>query len=143
MSPRHRVLLGVAAVAAVVSTVASGDEAAYSTTPPTSASSEVSGAGSTAGATVPTLAWRDCPPAPSGSAPTDGFECATASVPMDYAAPHGDTFELAVIKRSADDEAAFFATGPQAVPRTDDELAAFVRFRDRFNQKCVDHATTC
>lgn len=52
---------------------------------------------------VPTLDWGACPPAPAHSASVDGFECATAVVPMDYTHPRRGTFALAVIKHPAED----------------------------------------
>jgi pimeloyl-ACP methyl ester carboxylesterase len=55
-------------------------------------------------ADVPTLEWGSCPPAPKGSASTEGFECAPAAVPMDYSKPGGETFELALIRSSARDQ---------------------------------------
>ena len=54
---------------------------------------------------VPTLTWSSCPAAEQGGASVQGFECATAVVPMDYAQPGGDTFSLAVIKYPAQDQA--------------------------------------
>ncbi len=60
---------------------------------------------------VPTLNWAACPPAPEGSASTDGFLCASAVVPMDYAQPgNGSTFTLAVIKHPAASTAARIGT---------------------------------
>lgn len=40
------------------------------------------------------VSWRSC---------SDGFECATVKVPLDYAKPSGDTVPLAVSRRPADD----------------------------------------
>ena len=45
-------------------------------------------------AATPTLAWSDC---------SDGFQCATAAVPLDYAKPKGATIDLALIKLPASD----------------------------------------
>ncbi len=45
---------------------------------------------------VPTLEWVDC---------GDGFECATAEVPLDHDRPRRETIELAVIRRPAPDPA--------------------------------------
>jgi pimeloyl-ACP methyl ester carboxylesterase len=45
---------------------------------------------------VPQLAWTDC---------GDGFECATARVPLDYDRPHGETIELPLIRKPASDPA--------------------------------------
>ena len=41
------------------------------------------------------IAWRDC----------DSFECASIEVPLDYAHPSGDTIELAILRRRANDRA--------------------------------------
>lgn len=49
-------------------------------------------------APVPVLHWGQCPTPPPGSASVDGFQCATATVPVDYTQPDGSTFSLAVIK---------------------------------------------
>ena len=52
-------------------------------------------AGATAGApTVPTLEWRDC---------GNGFECATALVPLDYTRPTGRKISLGLIRQPATD----------------------------------------
>jgi pimeloyl-ACP methyl ester carboxylesterase len=48
------------------------------------------------GAPVPKLDWRAC---------DDGFQCATAEVPRDYARPNGAKVSLAVIRRTAVDQA--------------------------------------
>ncbi|NUS45854.1 MAG: alpha/beta fold hydrolase [Mycobacteriaceae bacterium] len=47
-------------------------------------------------ASTPVLEWSDC---------GDGFQCATATVPLDYADPHGATASLALLKRPAADPA--------------------------------------
>ncbi len=47
------------------------------------------------GVAVPELDWRDC---------DDGFECATAAVPRDYARPWGPKVRLALIRRPAVDQ---------------------------------------
>jgi pimeloyl-ACP methyl ester carboxylesterase len=48
------------------------------------------------GPPVPTLDWTDC---------GDGFQCATAVVPLDYQHPRGETIELALIRKPALDQA--------------------------------------
>jgi pimeloyl-ACP methyl ester carboxylesterase len=50
-----------------------------------------------AAAPVPVLDWRDC---------HAGFQCATATVPRDYAHPRGPTLQLAVIRWPAKNQAA-------------------------------------
>jgi len=55
---------------------------------------------------VPKLSWQQCPAAAKDAAPTDGLLCATATVPMDYADPAAGSFNLALIKAPALDEAA-------------------------------------
>jgi pimeloyl-ACP methyl ester carboxylesterase len=54
---------------------------------------------------IPALNWAACPSAAEGNASTDGFLCATAVVPMDYAQPANGTFNLALIKYPARDAA--------------------------------------
>lgn len=51
-------------------------------------------ASSHGGVPVPQLNWTDC---------GDGFECATAKVPLDYDRPRGRTTELALIRKPATD----------------------------------------
>src|SRR5438067_13711832 len=45
---------------------------------------------------VPVLDWTAC---------GDGFQCATASVPQDYADPSGPQYQLAVVRLPARDQA--------------------------------------
>ena len=45
---------------------------------------------------VPALAWTAC---------EDGFECATATVPLDYSKPHGRTISIALTRLPATDRA--------------------------------------
>ena len=59
---------------------------------------------------VQVLAWDACPPAAAGAASTDGLQCATAPVPMDYADPSGPGFSLALIKAPARDPATRIGT---------------------------------
>ncbi|MEV6682788.1 alpha/beta fold hydrolase [Streptomyces erythrochromogenes] len=59
----------------------------------------VSGAGAAAGPPVPVLSWGPC------TGPQDGFECATARVPLDHRRPGGPTIALAVTRRPAADPA--------------------------------------
>ncbi|GHF19582.1 hydrolase [Amycolatopsis deserti] len=67
-------------------------------------------------APTPVLAWSGC---------GDGFECATAAVPLDYRRPRGRTIDLAVIKLPAADRARRIGTlfvnfggpGPSGVDR--------------------------
>jgi pimeloyl-ACP methyl ester carboxylesterase len=49
-----------------------------------------------ASASVPTLDWKPC---------DDGFECATAKVPLDHARPYGRKIDLALIRARAVDPA--------------------------------------
>ncbi|WP_330300199.1 alpha/beta hydrolase [Streptomyces sp. NBC_00503] len=53
---------------------------------------------------VPALSWGACDGADPGG-PGDGFECATAQVPLDYRRPTGRTIPLAVTRRLAADRA--------------------------------------
>ena len=48
------------------------------------------------------LAWSDC---------SDGFQCATIGVPMDYDDPHGTQLSLAMIKLPATDPATYSRYG--------------------------------
>ncbi|MER5727155.1 alpha/beta hydrolase [Streptomyces sp. NPDC002138] len=50
---------------------------------------------------VPALSWAPC----ADGTPGDGFECATAQVPLDYREPTGRTIPLAVTRRLAADRA--------------------------------------
>lgn len=51
---------------------------------------------------VPVLSWGPCDGADPGD-PGDGFECATAQVPLDYRLPTGRTIPLAVTRHLAAD----------------------------------------
>ena len=53
-----------------------------------------------AAAPVPALHWKPC--AERGQ---EGFDCATAQVPLDYSRPRGRTIELALIRHKATDPA--------------------------------------
>lgn len=55
--------------------------------------------------TVPVLAWRSC-----GDPAQAGFDCATASVPLDHARPGGEMIDLAVIRHRATDRGARIGT---------------------------------
>ncbi|WP_328619104.1 hypothetical protein [Streptomyces sp. NBC_00354] len=57
-----------------------------------------------AAAPVPVLSWGPCDAADADD-PGDGFECATARVPLDYRRPTGRTIPLAVTRRLAADPA--------------------------------------
>ena len=67
-------------------------------------------------APTPALTWADC---------ADGFQCATAGVPLDYANPYGAKIDLALIKLPASDPAHRIGTlfvnfggpGPSGVDR--------------------------
>ncbi len=76
----------------------------------------------TSGVRVPRLVWRRC----TGRG-QEGFQCATARVPLNYRYPRGSVIELAVIRHRASDQArrlgtAFFnpggpgGSGVQALP---------------------------
>ncbi|HYH45799.1 MAG TPA: alpha/beta fold hydrolase, partial [Thermoanaerobaculia bacterium] len=91
---------------------------------------------------VPTLTWNACPPAPEGSASTDGLFCATAVVPIDYAQPGKGKFSLAMIKHPARDAARRMGTifwnpggpsdvGTQYLPAAINGFPA--RLRERFD----------
>ena len=57
-------------------------------------------ASSASGTTAPRLSWHPC-----ASPEQQGFECATAPVPLDYQNPGGAKIDLAVIRHLADDPA--------------------------------------
>ena len=85
MSRRAVRLRGVAVVLAMLGSAAVVSPAvAQESAPP----------GGVAGVTVPELAWTDC---------GDGFQCATATVPLDYDDPAGPGIDLALIRLPASD----------------------------------------
>jgi pimeloyl-ACP methyl ester carboxylesterase len=81
---------------------------------------------------VPRLSWAPC---------DDGFQCATAQVPLDYQHPDGATVSLAVIEHLATDPAGaagtLFLNGGGPGPQIDGFVAGFAGFpaplRERFN----------
>jgi pimeloyl-ACP methyl ester carboxylesterase len=84
---------------------------------------------------VPRLVWRRC----SGKG-QEGFQCATARVPLDYRHPRGSVIELAVIRHRASDQArrlgtVFFnpggpgGSGVQALPSILSALPAVLAAR--------------
>lgn len=60
----------------------------------------ISPASATDAIPVPVLNWQPC-----ASSSEAGFQCATAQVPIDYAAPKAGSFTLALIRHPADDPA--------------------------------------
>lgn len=89
--PRKRVVWGIALVLiAVTALLGTAHEAATATTLPAPP--------------VPVLSWGPCDGADPED-PGDGFECATAQVPLDYRRPSGRTIPLAVTRRLAADPA--------------------------------------
>ncbi|WP_395729686.1 alpha/beta hydrolase [Nakamurella sp.] len=81
----------------------SAGTAAVSSASPASSAGAPSVRPSGAAPAVPVLDWTACPAAVDGAASTAGFDCATATVPMDYADPAAGRFDLAVIKHPATD----------------------------------------
>jgi pimeloyl-ACP methyl ester carboxylesterase len=67
----------------------------------TSATAGSTGMGRGGAVRVPKIRWGTCPPPAPGGASVAGFQCGTATVPMDYAHPAGRTFRLAVIRHPA------------------------------------------
>jgi pimeloyl-ACP methyl ester carboxylesterase len=63
---------------------------------PTAVAAPTAAPAITAAAAVPSLHWTDC---------GDGFQCATARVPLDYDRPHGTRISLALIRLPAGDPA--------------------------------------
>src|SRR5262245_54880476 len=100
-------------------------------------SPSVGAAAAAAEAPVPVLNWQRC------AEPTpQGFDCATAQVPLDYGDPQGTTVDLAVIRHRATDPAQrlgalFFNPGGPGDAGTEDLpawLALFpVEVRTRFD----------
>ncbi|MBT2449789.1 alpha/beta fold hydrolase [Streptomyces sp. ISL-43] len=84
--PRERVVWGIALVLITVA-------ALLGVTPGTATAT------TTAAPPVPVLSWGPC------DDPGDGFECATAQVPLDHRRPTGPTIPLAVTRRLAADRA--------------------------------------
>jgi pimeloyl-ACP methyl ester carboxylesterase len=65
-------------------------------TVPAGAAAAISRQGMAGAPPVPVLNWRSC---------DDGFQCATARVPLDYRHPHGAMISIAVIRHLATDHA--------------------------------------
>lgn len=98
---RHRSQLIRTAVLAAAALVGGAAPAFAAPTPaPTAPAGPAAPAGAAASAApdagVPGLDWADC---------GDGFQCATAVVPLDHARPRGETIELALIRKPAVDPA--------------------------------------
>lgn len=87
--PRKRVAWGISLVLVAVT-------ALLGAAPP-----GVATAAAPAGPPVPVLSWGPCDGADADG--PDGFECATARVPLDYRRPTGRTIALAVTRRLAAD----------------------------------------
>ena len=123
-SGRHRRASGLLSLAvgtalALSACTSSGDTATSSSTSSGTAAVTASGStsaassGASAGgaATVPTLDWAACPAADSPTAPDlSSFQCATATVPLDYADPSGKSIDLAVVRHPAIDATAKIGT---------------------------------
>ncbi|MFD3700450.1 alpha/beta hydrolase [Streptomyces sp. NPDC058646] len=84
--PRKRVVWGISLVLVAVTALLGGTPGAATARP-------------LAAPPVPVLSWGPC------AGPGDGFECATARVPLDYRQPTGRTIPLAVTRRPAADPA--------------------------------------
>jgi len=84
---------------------AAGLAAALLTAPAATAAPAAADSG-TNGAAVPQLAWGPCPVEDPAAPPDPAFDCATATVPLDYDDVDGETIELALQRRSADNKAA-------------------------------------
>ncbi|MFJ3835161.1 alpha/beta hydrolase [Streptomyces sp. NPDC090054] len=90
-APRRRVVWGISLVLiAVTALLGSPPGTATATATPLAAPP------------VPVLSWGPCDGADAGG-PGDGFECATALVPLDHRRPTGATIPLAVTRRPAAD----------------------------------------
>lgn len=84
-----RAAAGLLAAALLAGPLAGPTAPAAAAPPPSTALPQVH-------APVPVLDWTDC---------GGGFQCATATVPVDYARPRGATLDLALIRRPAADPA--------------------------------------
>lgn len=84
--PRKRVVWGITLVLVAVTALLGSAPGAATAAP--------------AAPPVPVLSWGPC-----ADDPGDGFECATALVPLDYRRPAGRTIPLAVTRRLAADRA--------------------------------------
>ena len=88
--------------------------------------------GGVAGVSVPRLPWVDC---------GQGFQCATATVPRDYQDPAAGTFELALVRSTARDQARRIGTlfldpggpGGSGVDLVRDEAADLAPLNARFD----------
>ena len=117
-------LLTVAAVVLTATTACSASSGGSSTSGPASSGSSSSGrasstpAGPSAGSAPSSspgaggaatytagapLDWAACPANPNPAVKMTGFECATATVPLDWSDPGGRTISLAVVKHPAAD----------------------------------------
>jgi pimeloyl-ACP methyl ester carboxylesterase len=87
----RRLLIACAALALAVSACTTGTDE-RSTPGETTATAPTTAPAPTATPSPPPLEWRDC---------GDGNECATLTVPLDYANPTGEQIDLAVVRRTA------------------------------------------
>src|SRR5215831_4911993 len=87
---------GLRAVAASLLALALVPLTAIASAASTASAATATAAETPAGAAVPALAWHPC---------HDGFQCATARVPLDYRHPRGATIAIAVIRHLATDPA--------------------------------------
>ncbi|MGW6982017.1 alpha/beta hydrolase [Streptomyces sp. NPDC054932] len=88
-APRRRVVWGISLILIAVTALLGG----------TPGAAGAAGVGGLAPPPVPVLSWGPCDGA------DDGFECATARVPLDHRRPGGPTIALAVTRRPASDRA--------------------------------------
>lgn len=84
---------------------------------------------------VPTLDWQPCK-----DPDQQGFQCATAQVPLDYQNPSAESIQLAVIKYPATDQSRrigtlFFNPGGPGGPGTEDLPAWFSLFPQQLKQQ--------
>ncbi|GAB2678024.1 alpha/beta hydrolase [Thalassiella azotivora] len=106
-APARRLVAGAAALATAAGLLLVAPAAVGS--PASSAPDGVAASppGGVPGVAVPDLAWGACPADEPAPPPITGtFECATATVPLDYDDPTGETIELALKRRLADEPSA-------------------------------------
>lgn len=97
-----------------------------------------------AGGPRPTLAWDTCPNDIPGLPvdPVDPVRCATLRLPVDWAKPHGATFDLWVARRparNADQRVGTLVFGPGG---PGDSGVERIRFGNRFSDEILDKFDT-
>ncbi len=101
-APRSRQLARPAIIAGLVASLAAGSVIAKGVAiTGADAQAAPENAGTQVDAAIPDIDWQSC---------DDGLRCATVAVPLDYDAPTGQTTELALAQRPAEDQDARIGT---------------------------------